>query len=213
MTVDQNPINQQPNSQGSQQPDPTKSGQAKPQGDTPDRGFPENTAIADMTDGQRAAYYKFQNRQAENRLEAFKGVKPEDVSGLQARIAELERERLTAEQRAAADAAEQAKKAARAEADAEWAPKLQAEQLKAIASGVLSGDKLKSFLATTDPKAFTTPSGDLDEPKVQQHLAVLFGAASGERRNWGQHGERPPAKSGRDLATAEAERRGWIKKE
>ncbi|MGZ9825282.1 AAA family ATPase [Tsukamurella ocularis] len=180
-----------------------------------DRGFPPNTPIADMTDAERANYFKFHNRQAETRLEGFKGVTPEDVTTMQNRIAELERERLSEQQRAAADAAAQAQADARAAADAEWRPKYQAQQLKAIAAGGgLTGDRLTSFLATANPAAFANEAGDIDEAKVQQHLTAMFGTSSSDQRHdWGQNGDRPPAKNGRELALAEAERRGYIKKE
>ena len=179
-----------------------------------DRGYPENTPIAEMTDAQRAAYFKHQNRQTEGKLGAFNGVTPEDVTTMQNRIAELERERLTEQQRAAADAAAQAQADARAAADAEWRPKYQAQQLKAIAAGGgLTGDRLTSFLATANPAAFANEAGDIDEAKVQQHLTAMFGTSSDQRHDWGQNGDRPPAKNGRELALAEAERRGYIKKE
>ena len=54
-----------------------------------DTGFPPNTPVAEMTDAQRAAYFKHQNRQADNKLAAFQGVTTEEVSKRQAKLPEL----------------------------------------------------------------------------------------------------------------------------
>lgn|GEM_PF-6295923 len=160
-----------------------------------------------MTDAQRAAYYKHQNRKAENRLQAFGGVTPEQFQQMQGRIAELEAEKETADERALREAAEAAASDARAAAMAELQPRLHLSQLKAAASRVLSADQLDAWLEDVDPSKFVGESGDIDETKVMGKLTALFGAPSKQPPNWGQHGATPPGETPGSAGKAEAERR------
>ncbi|WP_044109830.1 hypothetical protein [Mycobacterium canetti] len=171
--------------------------QPHPQGDSgqssgADRGFPANTPVAEMTDAQRAAYFRYQNRQADNKLAAFKGVTPQQVQAMQQELEALRNEKLSADQKAV----KEAEKAARAAADAEWRPKYQRSELRGIASQVLKGDQLKAWLDGMNPAAFTDENGEIDEEKVMGHLTAAFGAggqqgqqqATGQRQpSWGQH--------------------------
>ncbi|OBK04699.1 hypothetical protein A5746_29870 [Mycolicibacterium conceptionense] len=156
-----------------------------------DKGFPDNTAVKDMTAEQQAAYYRFHNRKAENTLASFKGVTPQQVQEMQTELESLRDKQLTADQKAIKDA----EKAARAAADAEWKPKLQTAQLRAIAGEVLKGDELESWMYGRNPAAFANDQGDIDREKVMGHLAPKGGGQndqqqsnnSGQQRDWGQH--------------------------
>ena len=156
-----------------------------------DKGFPDNTAVKDMTAEQQAAYYRFHNRKAENTLAGFKGVTPQQVQEMQTELEGLRDKQLSADQKAIKDA----EKAARAAADAEWKPKLQTAQLRAIAGEVLKGDDLESWMFGRSPAAFANDQGDIDREKVLAHLAPKGGGQndqqqsnnSGQQRDWGQH--------------------------
>jgi hypothetical protein len=149
-----------------------------------DKGFPENTPVAEMSAEQRANYYKHYNRQADNKLAAFKGVTPEHVQQMQSRLDELEGAQLSASDKAIKDA----QKAAREAADAEWRPKLQAAQLRGIVGQVLKGEELNSWMFGRDPSAFANANGDIDEEKVMGHLTASHGGQNRQNGN----GQQPP---------------------
>lgn len=174
---------------------------AHPDGQQPnDRGFPENTPLAEMTDAQRANYYKFQNRQTDNKLSAFNGVTPEQVAQMAAELEALRSEQLTADERAIKMATDKAAADARAAAEAELRPKLDKATIRSIAAQVLTGDQLSAFVETANPSAFYGESGDIDTEKVTTHLTALFGTAQStplvsQPRAWGQYSASTPAGS------------------
>lgn len=166
-----------------------------------------------MTDAQRANYYKHHNRQADNKLDAFKGVTPQDVDAMQQELENLRNEKLSASDKALKEAATQAAAQAKADADAAWLPKFQQAQLKSIAAPIIGDvDRLNAFLSTADPAKFAGENGEIDEGKVAGHLTALFGAQSPQQqqpaRNWGQHsgGTGTPATPG-SAGKAEAAKR------
>lgn len=157
-----------------------------------DRGFPDATPVAQMTDAERANYYKFHNRQAENKLSQFSGVTPEQVSQMQAELQALRDERLTADEKALKTAAEQAAAEARAAAEAELRPKLDQASIRSVAAEFLSGDQLSAFVDSLNPAKFYDDAGDIDSEKVIGHLTALFGPCEPERQRpepytWGQY--------------------------
>lgn len=181
----------------------------------PDKGFPENTPVAQMTETQKAAYYKHQNRKAEGRLEQFKGVTPEQIQQILEENENLKAAQMSASEKAVNDAAKQAAKEAREAADAEWRPKLQSQQLRAIAGSVLKGDQLNAWLSGMNPAAFASDTGEIDEEKVMGHLTAAFGVGGDrqqppgqQRRDWGQYsgGSQIPSKPG-EAGAAEAAKR------
>ncbi len=179
----------------------------------PDKGFPENTPLAEMTEAQRAAYYRYQNRQTDNKLSAFKGVTPQQVQAMQAELEALRGEKLTADEKAVKAAADKAAADARSAADADWRPKYQAAQLRSMASIVIKdADQLNAFIAVTDPAKFAGDDGEIDEQKVSGHLTALFGAkptagSGGKPPAWGQNsGGTPPSRPG-ESGRAEAAKR------
>jgi hypothetical protein len=155
-----------------------------------DKGFPENTAIKDMSVDQQAAYYRFQNRQTDSKLAAFKGVTPQDVSTMQQELEALRTKDMTAADKAIKDA----EKAARAAADADWRPKLQTAQLRSIASEVLKGEQLNAWLSGVNPAAFANDNGDIDQEKVQSYLTATFGVGGEDQQQQSTNGrQQPPA--------------------
>ncbi|WP_207573593.1 hypothetical protein, partial [Mycolicibacterium bacteremicum] len=177
---------------------------------TPDRGFPENTPVKDMTADQQAAYFRFQNRQADNKLAAFNGFTPQDVNAMWTRLEELEGERLTADQKAVKDATDRAAAEARSAAEAEFRPRLDQALLRSSAAGLLTGEQLDSFVATTNPAAFYGETGEVDPAKVNAHLAGLLGVQrQGPQKPpaWGQHGAGTPPASPGEAGKAELAKR------
>lgn len=200
---------------------------------TPDKGFPEGVPVADMTDAQRAAYYKHQNRHTDRlrkTLSAFDGVTPDDVAAMRKELEELRAGKAPEAEQSATDDGEQADaeadtstaatleqavEQARAEAEAELIPLIQSAQLKAAAAQVLrDSDQLSAFLAVANPEAFTSDEDGctIDEEKVMGHLTALFASAGQnsapqQYRSWGQYsGGTPPARPG-EAGKAEAAKR------
>lgn len=165
-----------------------------------------NKSVAEMNDAERAEYYTHRSRRYESSLRKFGGVTPEAVQQMQSRIAELEAEKETADERAIREAKEAAAKEAREVVMAELAPKLHRSQLKSVASQVLSGEQLDAWLDGVDPSKFVGESGEIDEATVMGKLTALFGAPKA-RPNWGQHGTTPPGETPGSAGKAEAERR------
>lgn len=198
---------------------------------TPDKGFPDGVPVAEMTDAQRAAYYKHQNRHTDRlrkTLSAFDGVTPDDVAAMRAELEALRAGKAPEAEQSATDdeqgdaeadtstpaTLEQAVEQARAEAEAELIPLIQSAQLKAAAAQVLrDSDQLSAFLAVANPEAFTSDDDGctIDEEKVMGHLTALFASAGQQStqqyRSWGQYsGGTPPARPG-EAGKAEAAKR------
>lgn len=172
-----------------------------------------------MTDAQKAAYYKHHNRQADNKLSAFKGVTPEQIQEMQSKIQQYEDSKLQPDEKVLKDAATKAAKEAKDASDAEWRTKYQTSQLRGIAAGIVKDqDKLNGFLAVADPSKFARPDGEIDEDMLIGHLTAMFGepgSGSGQQsngqqqhRNWGQNsgGSSTVARPG-DAGMAAAEKR------
>lgn len=189
-------------------------GVAPPPAAPTDRGFPENTPVASMTDAERANYYKFQNRQTDNKLSAFNGVTPEQVTQMAAELESLRGEKLTADEKAIKAATDKAAADARAAAEAELRPKLDQATVRSIAAQFLTGDQLSAFVGTVNPAAFYGDGGEIDTEKVIGHLTALFGAAGTAKpephqyRSWGQYsgGNSAPSTPG-SAGIAEAQKR------
>lgn len=180
-----------------------------------DKGYPEGTHLADMTDAQKAAYYKDQNKHTDrlrSQLSAFNGFTPDDVHAMWTRLEELEGERLTADQKAVKEATERAAAEARAAVEAEFRPRLDQSALRSAAAGFLNGEQLELFVATTNPAAFYGENGGVDTEKVTTYLSSLFGQKPGPqpRPAWGQHTGVPPQAVPGAAGKAEALRRQGI---
>ena len=165
-----------------------------------------------MNDAQRAAYWQHYARKHEDTVKGFKGLTPQQVLDLQTENESLKGDKLTADEKALKEAQKQATEAATEAARAEFMPKLQAAEVKALASGVISGDQLKSFMSVVNPAAFAGDNGEIDETKVMGALTGMFGAPQGNTptqrwQNAGQYSPSPPAGKPGEGGRAEAARR------
>lgn len=172
-----------------------------------DRGFPEATPLSEMNAEQRAAYWQHYARKHEDTVKSF-GLTPQQVNELQAEVEALRGDKLTADEKALKAAREDAAAAA----TAELMPKLLAADVKALASGVISGDQLKTFMSVVNPAAFTGADGQIDESKVMTALTGMFGAQTAQApaqrwQNAGQYASPPPPGRPGEAGLAEAARR------
>lgn len=183
-----------------------------PTTEAPDRGFPENTPIVEMSAEQRANYFKFHDRRKSDTLKAYQGITPEQALEWKQQAEAAAREQQTPSERALEDARSEAAAAALNQAATEWAPLLAAE---IVGQFVPEEDKRSAVLAGINPMTFVK-DGKFDKDGLIGHLtglATAFGGASQEHqpRQWGQSGDRPPAPSASEAGLAEARRRGFIK--
>ncbi|GJO41956.1 hypothetical protein [Mycobacterium marinum] len=164
-----------------------------------------------MTTEQQLAYWRHYERKKSDLLKGYGGITAEQAVQNAQRIQELEREQMTANDRAVADARDQATREATEAAAKQWAPEL-ARQV--VGQFVTDEDQRDSVLAGIDPMRFVK-DGRFDTDALIGHLTGLSAAFGGsgptnEPRQWGQSGSPPPAVSGRDEGLAEARRRGFI---
>lgn len=182
-------------------------------------GYPANTPLEQMTDAQRAEYWKHYARKHEDKVNAYGELTPQQVKELQAKLDALEADKLTADERALKDARKEAADAAATAARAELQPKLQAAEVRGIAGPVIQGDQLKAFMALVSGEkgvssAVLGENGEVDEAKVMGLLTAMYGQApagqqqSGPRwQNAGQYSPPPPAGRPGGTGRAEAQRR------
>lgn len=188
--------------------DPPNDPPTDPPNDPPaaDKGFPEDTPIAEMTTEQQLAYFKFHDRKKADTLKKFGGITPEQAQQALAEAEQLRQSKMTADERAIEEAKTAAATSAAEKATSKWAPKV----LRATAGRFIDGDQLESFLNVTDVNKFIK-DGEFDEDAVVGHLTGLFGGQGKQPpRQWGQSGTQPPAPSAKEAGLAEARRRGFI---
>ena len=191
-------------------PEPTPIEDAPAPPDAPEKGFPENTPIVEMTDAERANYFKFHDRRKSDRLKAYGDITPEQALQWKQEVDEARRNSLQPSERALEDARNEAAAAARAQAETEWAG-LMTETV--IEQFVTDPQQRQVVLAGLNPAQFMT-EGKFDKNKLIGHmtgLAAAFGAGAGTPpRQWGQNGvETPPVRPGA-AGLAEAQRRQGI---
>lgn len=202
--------------------------EAPPQGD---KGFPEGTPLAEMTDAQQAAYWKHHARRHEDTVKGFKGLTPQQVAELQAENDSLKGEKMSADEKALKAARDEAFKQAQQEAQAQYLPQIQRSAVQGFAANIVSGDQLKAFLDIVSPELpggkFQPPTavlgddGQVSEEKVMGYLTAMYGAqgstppnpASGPRwQDFGQYSSPPPPAQLGAAGKAAAEKRFGAKK-
>jgi 3-methyladenine DNA glycosylase Tag len=188
---------------------PSQAPEAPPAGD---KGFPDGTPLEQMTPEQQAAYWKHYARKHEDTVKAFKGLTPQQVAEMQAKNEELEAKALTADEKALKAVRDEATKQARAQAEAEFLPQIRAAKVQAIASTIVSGDKLTAFMDIVDPVKLLGEDGAVDETKVMGYLTAMYGGEpqqqSGPRwQNFGQYTPPPPPQKPGAGGSAEAAKR------
>jgi len=164
-----------------------------------DKGFPENTPIADMTVEQQAAYWKHQARKHEDTAKARR-----DYDTIKAERDQLKSSTQTDAEKALEEARTAARNEAAAEARSHFASQLVAAEFKAALAGKRSSDEVKALLEPMDLTKFLTPEGEVDTDKVTNYAA---GIAPGGSTDWpgmgqGNRGDNKPAKgvsAGADL--------------
>lgn len=168
-----------------------------------------------MTDAQKAGYWQHYARKHETANKAY-DMTPQEVADLKAKFETLETEKLTADEKALKQAQTQAADATRTELEAQYRPKIQGLQVKAIASTILTGDQLASFCEIANPAALVGTDGEVDESKVMGALTAMFGQApqSPPVQRWqnaGQHSAPPPrGNAATDQANQQLKRRFGI---
>lgn len=161
-----------------------------------------------MNAEQRAAYWQFYARKHEDTVKSFGGLTPTQVNEMATELETLRGDKLTADEKAMKTAREEAAAAAKAE----LMPQLLAANVRAIASAVISGDQLASFMSIVNPAAFTGADGQIDESKVTAALTGMFGAQTSQApaqrwQNAGQFASPPPPGRPGGGGLAEAARR------
>jgi len=135
-----------------------------------------------------------QARLARDRKERMSDDEIAELKRKAERADELERERMSDQEKAVAEAKDAARKEAEEKVRAEYLPKLQEANLRAIAATVLSEDQLESWISTVDMSKFVDEQGTVDTDEVMGRLTAMFGdsdARGGDRRknggyaNWG----------------------------
>jgi len=159
-----------------------------------DKGFPDATPVAEMTDKQAAAYWKFHARKHEDAAK--------DVPDLKTKAAAWEKY-----QAEHATDLDKAVAAARAEGEASAAEKANTKAALAILqAGLKARGKdeaaITDLIAAANPAAFIT-NGDVDTDRVARYVEQIAGPVTGGRPDMGQ-GRRTAATSsgvsaGRDL--------------
>ena len=87
------------------------------------------------------------------------------------------------------------------------------QQLVTVASELLTGEQLASFLAVADATKLAGPNGEIDANTISGHLRTLYGIAEQPQRphQWGQHSAPggPPSQPG-DTAREALKRRHGV---
>ena len=138
-----------------------------------DRGYPADTPVAEMTEAQQAAYWKYHSRHWQARAEGRK-----DYDQIKNERDQLKAQTQTAEEKAL----EEAREAGRAEARKEYAPRLARGTLEtALASRGVERDQISERLEFVDLTKFVTDEGEVDADKVE---AFVQGVAPSTGQTW-----------------------------
>lgn len=163
-----------------------------------DRGYPPDVPLAQMTDAQQAAYWRFHSRRHE--ATATGRADYDQVK------AELERLR-TATQ----TDSEKAIEAARLAGVAEAAPRVVSAYLRGALTGRVAPDVLPQLVDSVNPAYFLTAKGEIDDVKVTAYVAQVAPAqaatATAQWPDMGQGTRTPVAASRAAAGAAEADKR------
>lgn len=157
--------------------------------------FPPNTAVTEMTADQRAAYWRFEAKRANDRV-------PANLSELQQKAREYDD--LVAATRSDGEVAiDEALEIGREEGRAEVLQEAAAELLRTHLSTGRTDDQVAVLMRGINPAGFITDEGKLDGPGIAAFAATLGGGTGGGGRDIGQGRRGGQAKasvaSGRDL--------------
>lgn len=150
---------------------------APPAAPPADTGFPPNTPLAQMNDGQRAAYWQHYARQHEDRakeLLAWQSANKQKVEGYDQLLTASQTEQERAIEAAKAAALDEGRRSGREEI----VPQLVAAEFLAAAAGRLTRDQVTELLAPLDKKWFLTDAGAVDAAKVAGYVAQVAGVVA-----------------------------------
>jgi hypothetical protein len=183
---------------------------AQPNGQTPDKGFPDNTKVEDMTAEQQAAYWKYHSRRHENRVSALGNLTPEQVQELRDKAQQwddAEAERGTEIEKAVRAAQAEAEKAVLAKIQ----PQLVTAEFRAAAVGRVDNERLAAILEPLDLGKFLAADGSVDTAKVSSYIegiAPAMGSSAPQTPTFpslgqGQHTAPPAVPGAAGLAAAQ----------
>lgn len=151
-------------------PDTGQGGSGKPNeggtGKVYEHGYPKDTPIAEMSDKEQAAYWKFHARKHESTVNARADYDQQKADAEKWRQAQDEKK--TPDQKAI----DQAKEEARAEERRKVAPRLVKAEFKTLARN-MDPDVLEAFLEDIDSLKYLTADGDVDTEKVKARVEKL----------------------------------------
>lgn len=182
---------------------------ADPPADPPaeNNGYPENTPIKDMSAEQQAAYWKDKAQKHESTWRGVidKNLTPDQILGMQKRLADHERAAMGEQERAIQDAREAGRNEAREETFRETATSMLRFGLRY--NGITKDDEINEIVAITNFDAFKGEDGVLDEAKIASHVKRQAGTAGGNWPDMGQgRGEQNPV-SQKEIGQQEARKR------
>lgn len=219
MTDPQVPPNDPPKNDPPPKDEPPKDDPPKdePPKDEPpkdeDRGYPKDTALADMTVEQQAAYWRYHAQKHERSFKSLAGkdMTPEKVAELLAEKEKRDREAMTPSEQALADARKEAREEALREATVQNVRLIMDSHV--AASGL---DKSKAedqdvidAIQALDPSTFIK-EGQVDAgrlTKVLNRIIPAKGSTSGTWPDTGQGRRETGTGSAKDAGKAEAARR------
>lgn len=132
-------------------------------------GFPENTAVADMTPDQKLAYWMHHAKKHERLWKETEGVNGREVEDLRAkakRLEEIEAANATDQEKAVKAARDEA----RAEALKEATPRIVSAEFRAAAAGRIPPEQLAAILEPLDMSKFLDDKGEVDAAKVTKFI-------------------------------------------
>lgn len=192
----------------------TQGQQQGQQDQTQDLGFPADTPLIEMTPAQQAAYYKHQNRRAEQRASAYHqavgGKTPEQVAADLAELDRVKRDQMTEQQRAVEDAKREAAEETRRDLGLK-----SARTVMDLALSHVEATERSELLDTLDLTKVLTDSGEVDTDKVRRLAERIAPAGkaggSGSRLDFGggrERGHSRPTSGVAAGAARYAERKG-----
>lgn len=149
----------------------------------PDKGFPENTAVAEMNDKQAAAYWRHQARKHEGRATARGDY--DAVKAKATKYDQIEADKLTPSEKAVSEAREAGKKEAAHDANQKAATAILRASLKARGK---TDEQVTSLVAATNVGAFLTDD-DVDTDKVTAYANNIAGPVTGGGSRVTDHGQ------------------------
>lgn len=158
------------------------------EGKSTDKGFPDNTPLAEMTGEQATAYWKFHSRQHETVAKARADY--DDQKALAEKWRAHEQQQLPEQERQLSVAKEAAKAEGATEERRKIAPQLVNAEFKIAAAGKVREETLTSFLEDMNHNLYIKDDGSIDVDRVTQRITTLSGDQP-LSRSTGHQGHRP----------------------